>query len=159
MRNTIRWLSMSLTLSCSSSLRRRPAAIQRHQHRAVKEILGARDQPLHFVRAEDDRQPARTLGIRQVLLHVPPLEHAQIEEAERRQLGDDRAHGQASLLEQVDLVAPEIVGTDAVEPLPDVSVEGVEDLEIALAGRRRVVAAHELVVQTLQQWRHRQYLL
>jgi len=73
--------------------------IERHQHRAVKEILGARDEALHFLGAEDDGQTTRPLRVRQVLLHVPPLQDAQVEEAERGQLGHDRAHGKAPLFE------------------------------------------------------------
>jgi len=34
--------------------------------------------------------------------------------------------------------------------MADVAVEGLDDAQIALARRRAVVAAHELVVQTLQ---------
>jgi hypothetical protein len=40
-----------------------------------------------------------------------------------------------------------------------VAVEGVDAPEITLAGRRGVVAADELLVQTLQQLGHRQFLL
>ena len=69
---------------------------------------------------------------------------------------DHRADGQLALFEQVDLIAAEIGGADAVEATPRVAVEGLDDLEIALAGRRGVMAPHELVVQTLQQIGHRQ---
>jgi hypothetical protein len=100
-----------------------------------------------------------SLRVRKVLLHVPPLQHAAVEEAERRDLGDDRADGELPLFEQIDLVAAEIVGADLVEGTADVAVEGVDDPEITLAGRGGVVAAHELVVQVLEQLGHRQYLL
>ncbi len=46
---------------CGSSLRRR-LAIERHPHRAVKEILGARDQALDFVRTQDDGETAGRFG-------------------------------------------------------------------------------------------------
>ena len=36
-------------------------AVERHQHRAVVEILRAGDQATHFVGAEDRRQPAMPL--------------------------------------------------------------------------------------------------
>ena len=133
-------------------------AVQRQQQRAVIEILRAGDQALHFLRAEDHRQPFPALRIRQVLFHVPPLQHAQKEEPERGDLGDDGAHRQLPLFEQIDLVAPEIVGADPVESTAAASVERLHDPEIALAGRGGVVAAHELVVQTLQQLGHRHLL-
>jgi hypothetical protein len=90
------------------------------------------------------------LGYGRSFLHVPPLQHAEVEEAERGDLGDDRADGELPLFEQIDLVAAEIVGADLVQGTGDVTVVGVDDPQITLAGRRGVVAAHELVVQALE---------
>jgi hypothetical protein len=125
----------------------------------VKQILGPGNEALDFVGTQDDRQPAWTLRVRQVFLHIPPLQDSQVEEAERRQLCDHRADGEPALFAEIDLIAPQILRTHAVQSLPNVPMEGLEDLEIAFAGRRGVVSAHELAVQTLQQYRHRYYLL
>ena len=46
----------------------------------------------------------------------------------------------------------------AIESLAGMAVEGVDDLEIAIAGRGGVLAAEELVVQTLPQVRYGQSL-
>jgi hypothetical protein len=73
--------------------------------------------------------------------HVPSLQDAQAEEAQR---------GHLPLFEQIDLVPPQIVGADAGESSAGVSVKGPHDPEIARAGRRGVVPAHEFVVQALQ---------
>jgi hypothetical protein len=54
---------------------------------------------------------------------------------------------------------PERGGAHSVESTADASVKRLHDPEIALAGRRGVVATHELVVQALEQLGHRQYLL
>jgi hypothetical protein len=59
----------------------------------------------------------------------------------------------------VDVIPAQIVRADTIQPRPNVSMKGLEDLEIALAGGRGVMAAHEFVVQTLQQGCHRRYLL
>ena len=131
---------------------------EREPQRAVIESLRPADQALHFLRTEDDRQAASMLRVRQVFFHVPPLQHAQEEEPQGGDLSDHRAHGQLPVFEQEDLVASEVIRPDAIEPSTRVAVEGLDDFEVALAGGRRVVAAHELVVQTLQQLGHRHLL-
>ena len=75
------------------------APVQDQQQRAVVEILRARDQALDFLRAQDDREASPALRIRQVLFHVPPLQHAQEEEPERGDFGDDGPHRQLPLFE------------------------------------------------------------
>ncbi len=82
--------------------------------------------PTNYLGAEDDRQTPAAFRIGQVLLHVPPLHHAEKEEPERGDLRDDRDHRQLPLFEQVDLVAAEIVGADPVESTPRVAVEGTQ---------------------------------
>ena len=62
-------------------------AVERQQQRAVIEILRARDQALDFVGTEHDRQAASPLRIRQVLVHVAPLQHVPAEEPERARSG------------------------------------------------------------------------
>jgi hypothetical protein len=124
--------------------------VERQEQRAVIQILRAGDQALHLLGAEHDREASPALRIRQVLLHVAALQHAQIEEAERGDFRDDTPHGQLPLLEQIDLVAAQIVGTEAIETPAGVSMKGPNDAEITRAGGRRVVAADEFVVQALQ---------
>jgi hypothetical protein len=99
------------------------------------------------------------LRIRQLLFHVPPLQHAQEEKPQRGDLGDDRTDRQLPLFEQIDLITTERVGAHSVESTAASSVKRLYDPEIALAGGGGVVAAHELVVQALEQLGHRQYLL
>ena len=125
-------------------------AVEREQQRPVIKVLRTRDHALHFLLTEDDGQPLGALRIRELLLHVPPLQHAEVEEAQRRDLVHDRANSQFALVKQIDLVAAEIVGVDLVEGAAGVAVEAVDDAEITLACRRGVVAADELVVQALQ---------
>ena len=72
------------------------------------EILRAGDQTLDLVGAEDDRQAEPLLRIRQVLAHVPPLQDVAAEEPERADLGDDRPDGQPPLLEEEQVIAPEL---------------------------------------------------
>jgi hypothetical protein len=57
------------------------------------------------------------------------------------------------------LVPPERGGAHSVESTAASSVKRLHDPEIALAGGGGVVAAHEFVVQALEQLGHRQYLL
>jgi hypothetical protein len=57
------------------------------------------------------------------------------------------------------LVTSEIIGTDTIESSARAPVKRLDDPKIALAGGGGVVSANELIVQTLQQLGHRQYLL
>jgi hypothetical protein len=137
-----------------------PCAIERHQHRAVEEVLGPRDQASDFLRTQNGRQPAMTLRRRQVLLQRAPLQDPDIEEAQRGDVEPHRTDGELSLLEQVRLIPPEIIGPELIEaPTGMLEATGIEGVQIGLDGRRGVVPSHELVVHALQQCGHRQHLL
>lgn len=79
--------------------------VERQQQRAVIDVLRARDQALHLLGTQDDREAPPALRTRQVLIHVPPLQRAQLEEAQRGDLRDDGPDGQRPLLEQIDQVS------------------------------------------------------
>src|SRR5262245_10191153 len=115
----------------------------------MKEILSAGNEALHFVGAEDDGQATWTLRVRQAFLPGQPFEDPEIEDAERGQHGYRRTDRHPPILEQVRVIAPQVFRTHAVETLADVPLKRFEDTEITLAGRRRVLAPNELVVQTL----------
>jgi hypothetical protein len=63
--------------------------------------------------------------------------------------------GELPVFEKEDLVAPKVVGADLGEMLANVVAEGLDDRGVALNGRCGVRAAHELLVQPLQQFGHR----
>ena len=65
-------------------------AVERHQHRAVIEILRARNELAHFVGTQDRGQPPMALRGGQLLLQLAALEHPHKEEA---QGGDVESHG------------------------------------------------------------------
>ena len=72
-------------------------AIQRQEHRAVIEILCARDETLDLVGAEHDGQAVPPLRIRQVLAHVTPFEDISAEEPEGGDLGGPRSQWRAAV--------------------------------------------------------------
>ena len=82
-------------------------AVERHQHRAVVEILRAGNQPTHFVGTQDRRQPSMPLRGGQLLFQRAPLEDADKEEAQGRHVEAHGPDGELLLLEQMRVVAPE----------------------------------------------------
>ena len=74
-------------------------AVEREQHRAVIEILCARNEPADFLWTQDRRQAPVPLRGRQLLLQRAPLQDPNIEEAQRGHVEPDRADGELSLLE------------------------------------------------------------
>ena len=127
-----------------------PGTVQRQQERAVIEILGAGNQALDFVGAEHDRQAMPLLRIRQVVTHVTSFQDVPAEEPQRADLGDHRPDGQASLLEEEQVVASELVGRDPIETRARLLPKRVNDLDVATDGRPGVVPTHQLVAQALQ---------
>ena len=60
--------------------------------------------------AENHGQTLVALGIRQILSHVVALERLDVEKPQRSDVSDDGADAELSLLEQVDLIAPDASG-------------------------------------------------
>jgi hypothetical protein len=75
-------------------------AIEREEQRAVIEVLRTRDEPLHLVGTEHDREPQSLLRIRQVLTHVTTVQDVPAEEPQRADLRDHRPDRQTALLEE-----------------------------------------------------------
>jgi hypothetical protein len=86
----------------------------------------------------------------QVLADVPPLQDVTAEEAQRRNLRDDRPDRESAFLNEKQVVASELDGRNAIEPRARVLAKRVNDLEVAPNGGRGVVATDELVAQVLQ---------
>ena len=114
------------------------------------QILRARDEALHLLGAEDDRQPEPLFRIRQVLAHVPPLQHVAAEEPQRADLRDHGPDGEPSFLKKIEVVASELRRRKAIEARARVLAERLKDLDVTADGRSGVVATHQLVAQALQ---------
>ena len=114
------------------------------------EILGAGNQALDLVGAQHDRQAMPLLRIRQVFTYVTSFQDVPAEEPQRADLGDHRPDGQASLLEEEQVVASELVGRDPVETCAGLLPKRLNDLDVATDGRPGVVPTHQLVAQALQ---------
>ena len=78
------------------------------------------------------------------------MQNVPAEEPQRADLGDHRPDGQASLLEEKQVVASELGGRDPIEPRTGVLAERVNDLDVAADRGSGVVATHQLVAQALQ---------
>jgi hypothetical protein len=116
----------------------------------VIEILRTRDQALDLVGTEHDRQTESLLRIRQVVAHVAPLQNIPAEEPEGADLGNHRAHGEAPLFKEEQVVASELGRREAIEARAGVLSKRLNNLDVAANGRSRVVAPYELVAQALQ---------
>ena len=125
-------------------------AVEREEQRAVIEILRARDEPLHLVGTEHDREPESLFRIRQVLAHVASLQHVPAEEPERADLRDHRPDRESAILEEKQVVASELGWGEPIEARTGVLAERLNDLDVAADGRTGVVATHQLVAQALQ---------
>jgi hypothetical protein len=68
------------------------------------------------------------LRIWQVLTHVASFQDLSAKEAQRADLGDHRPDGQASLLEEKQVVVPELGGGDPVEARAGVLTKRFNDL-------------------------------
>jgi hypothetical protein len=116
--------------------------IEREEQRGVVEILRARDEPLHLVETEYHREPKSLFRIRQVLTHVTTVQDVPAEEPQRADLRDHRPDRQTAILEEEQVVAPELGWRDPIEARTRVLAERLNDLDVAADGGRGVVATH-----------------
>src|SRR5436309_3482763 len=86
----------------------------------MKQVARRIDQPRDFFRCQDRRKPAgmpRSVRIRQILSHRRALECPHVEEPQRGYTVGHSAHTQLSLLQQMNLVLPNLVRTEMVQTL------------------------------------------
>ena len=103
------------TFSCKQLAAAQARAVERHQHRAVIEILRAGNQATDFVGTQDGGKPSMALRGRELLLQLAPLEHPDKEEAQGRDMEAHGPHGQLLLFKQMRLIAPERVRAELIE--------------------------------------------
>ena len=132
--------------------------VEGHQYGAVVEVARCANQLGNFTRAEDHRQPQAFFRIRQILLHVSPLEHLDIEEAESANVQNNGVDGQLPGSEQERVVAPKVIWTDLVNRRINVATEVFYGLQVRVNGGGSVVAAYELFSHPLHECRHRNLL-
>ena len=125
--------------------------VKGHQNGAVVEAPGRTNQLRDLLWTEDHRQPQALFWIRQILLHVSPLEHLDIEEAESANVQNNGVDGQLPGSEQV-------IWTDLVNRRINVATEVFYGLQLRVNGGGSVVAAYELFSHPLHEYGHRNLL-
>jgi len=108
-------------------------AIERQEERSVIEILRARNQALNLVAT-----------------HVAPFQDIAAEKSKRADLRDDRPDGEPPLLEEEQVVAPELRRREPIEARARVLAKRLNDLDVTADGRSGVVVTHQLVAQALE---------
>ena len=68
--------------------------VKGHQNGAVVQVPGRTNQLRDLIWTENHRQPQTLFWIRQILLHISPLKHFDIEEAESANVQDNGIDGQ-----------------------------------------------------------------
>jgi hypothetical protein len=81
------------------------------------------------------------------------------EEPERADVGDYGLDRYAAFRNQGDVILPDRVRAQAIEAPTRMATEVLDDADVTANGDRGVLASNELVVETLQQFGHRQSLL
>ena len=76
-------------------------------------LRGRANQLGHFLRTEDHRQSQALFRIGQILFHVSPLQHLDVEEAESANVQNNGVDGKLPLSEQVRVVTPEVIRADS----------------------------------------------
>src|ERR1700691_2902941 len=125
--------------------------VKGHQHGAVIEDPRRANQMSNLIRTEDHWQSEALFGIWQILLHIAPLEHLDIEEAEGTNVQDNGVDGQLSRSQKVCMVAPEVIGSDLVEWRADVRTEMFYGFQVRVNRGGSVVAADEFFSHPLDE--------
>ena len=110
---TMRWLSMSVTFSATTSLARQSGAIRHRQRRLVLQVARRRDQASRLLATQYDRQLVRHPHRSHLADQVATVERDLEEEF---QAGDRRIdrHGRRTMIDHVQLVTPQVFDRDGV---------------------------------------------
>jgi len=125
----------------------------------VIQILSASDEALHLLGAQDHGQSIPALRIGQVFVDVPSSQHMATEEPQCAHVRDHGLDRHAAFLDEGDVVLPNRVRAQAIEPPTGLAPKVLDDADVTTNGDRGVLASNELVVETLEQFGHRVYLL
>ena len=98
-------------------------AVEHHQQGALEQATAGLDQPGHFFPAQDVGQLPAHLGIGQELAELVPVQGAHEEESQCGHAVLDRSRTEFSLLEQVGLIAAQVIGAKLVGRLAEVLCE------------------------------------
>ena len=100
-------------------------AVEHHQQRARKQATACLNQTRHFFTAQDVGQLAAHPGVGQKVAKLGPVQCAQVKEPQRRDVVLDGSRTEFSFLEQVDLVAAQVIGAKLVRALAEVLRESL----------------------------------
>jgi hypothetical protein len=96
----------------------------------MEQIAGGFNESARLLLAEDDGEPPRSFGIRQVFVRVRSPQCSHKEEAQRGRVQADGARFQLSLFEQIRLVAADLGGSKLFGTLIEVLGEIANNLQI-----------------------------
>ena len=122
-----------------------PGGVARGEDHAVLGTGHAVEKPNDLLRAQDDRQRVAALRHRQGLDRPVPLERDLIEETQSRHGARHRGRRELAVIEQVQLVGPDVLGTEQLGRLPVVASE-LRDLR-RLQKDASIAASKELRAQ------------
>ena len=118
-------------------------AVGHHQQGALEQAAAGLDQPGHFLPAQDVGQLPARLGIGQELAELMPMQSAHEEEPQCRDAVLDRSRAELPLLEQIRLVAAQMLQAKLVGGLAKVFCELLHEAQIVANGGLGVVTTLE----------------
>ena len=118
-------------------------AVEHHQQGALEQAAAGIDQTCYFFPAQDVGQLPAHLGIGQELAELVPVQGADEEESQCGHAVLDRSRTEFSLLEQVNLIAAQVIGAKLVGRLAEVLCELLDEAQVVADGGGGVVAALE----------------
>src|SRR5215813_2841995 len=108
----------------------------------------------HFGRAQQGGQRLGPLRVRNKLNHPRLLERDAVAEAERTDNLDDTRPGEVPIMDKIELILTDMLGTEAVRWGPEILGEVGYTAQIAVDRQRRIVAQVQVVVHALAQSGH-----
>ena len=123
------------------------------------EVARCTDQLGDFARTENHRQTQPLLWIGQILFHISPLEHFDVQEAESANVQDNGVDRQFPGFEQIRVVAPDVIGANLIDRSADVTAEMLHCFQVGMNRGCGVVAAYELFSHPLHEYCHRGLLV
>src|SRR5207253_2515574 len=125
----------------------------------MKQVAGGVYQSDRFFSRQNDRQAARSPGVRHLLDRVRSLQRLAEEETQRRRVQADSADAQFPLLEQVNLIGTDVVFTKLVWRTMEVTGEVFHDFQISVYGSLRVITTLEFLQHHFAKLGHRDLLV
>jgi hypothetical protein len=117
------------------------SAVENHQQRALEQAAAGIDETRHFLPAQNVGQFLTHLGIGKELSELATVQRAYVKEPQCGTVVLNRSRAEFSLLEQISLVAAQVLGAELVGRLAEMLCKPLDEPQVVCVGESQWVTS------------------